>query len=390
MFSDYDNYNYSLFVEGLTDEPFEAFLEREKPDYLFVTAISATFHSAVKFAKIAKRYECIVILGGAFATLNSRIIFDHYKDFDLIVEGIPPSNVIDKDAKQRRIIRGSRKPDIDYRLSDLLNKTLFDIYNNDPVCYDLGFGCSYECRFCTMRYIWESGHYSYRSIDNISYDLGKMNKWKSLKIIDDDILLSVKALTNLSLSKKFNKVIAETRVEKTDQRAVNILKQFGITHLMIGVESFDEHFLMYSLKYSKKNWLSMVTNAISSCNKEGIIVRPVLQLLHPGMKREYLTQILPIIRDWRIENGIELFFVFFTPHPGLKYYGLVRDNYITNDLSLYDHFNPIYRPNDFKEKDIEKFIDDYNHIIEELGIQKFNGTIHRLGALVDTYRVFFQ
>ena len=387
--SKFGHYDYSLYVEGRTKEPFDTYIENNKPDYVFITAITATFPNAVKFAKIAKKYNCKVVLGGPFASLNAIGIHNGYKEFDVILSGMISDKIMTSTINKNKIINGKKKLDINFRLSDILNKSIFDIYSDDPVCYDLGFGCMHKCTFCTMRSIWSNQHLSYRCVDNVLYDLNNIKKWKTLKIIDDDILLSKKLLRNVSISNTFDKVIAETRADNINRETVKVLKEFGITHLMIGVESFDDSFLRESLKYSKKNWGSVVGNAISLCIKEGIIARPVLQMLHPGMQKNYLSNILPIIKDWKIGNGIQLFFVFFTPHPGLKYCRVPINNYITNDLSLFNHFNPVYRPESFKQEDIIAFIEEYNNILENLEIEIFNAKITYHGSFLEEYNVFF-
>lgn len=86
-----------------------------------------------------------------------------------------------------RIVEGRRQYDIDFEVGDIWDLPLFDCYRNDPVCYEITFGCVYNCNFCSLRRIWNAGVCSHRSVEVVRSDLKRLANRQILKIIDDDI-----------------------------------------------------------------------------------------------------------------------------------------------------------------------------------------------------------
>ncbi len=384
-----DNYKLSLYVEDKSKVSFQQFLIDEKPYYVLITTNTATFPNAVKLANIAKEHNCFVILGGIFASMNIEIISKNYSCFDKIVRGLPDIDLFENSSR-KKIIKGKSKYDINFRLSDILNSSLFDCYRNDPVCYEITFGCAYNCNFCSLRYIWDIGICSNRTSDIVINDLNQLRNKDSLKIIDDDVLQSQDVLSKCNFGEKFKKIIAETRIDRINERSIFILKQFGVTHLIMGVETFDNQNLLSSSKTTSKKWVEKAFRAIDLCNKYGIVARPVLQVFYPEMPKNYLKKITPYINDWTPKNNIELFFSFFTPHPGLNVSRGISKNLITNNLSKFDHLNPVYMPNGYNMNDVYDVLFDYNILIDHTESIKYNPHIFTTGEKIKEYDIFFK
>lgn len=382
-------FQLSLYVEDKNNITFEEFLDIEVPDLIFITVNTATFPNSVRLAKCAKKSNCRVVLGGIFATLNAEIISANYDCFDQIIKGIPPKEYFNSILEQR-IINGRRSFDINFRISEILKNKIFDFYKNDPVCYEITFGCVFNCSFCSLRSVWGPGICSRRDPGIVTDDLRNLTDWDSLKIIDDDILQSTDILAKCEISSHFKKIVAETRVDRINNNSIKILKDLGITHLIMGVESFDQNNLNSSMKTRSYEWTKKTMNAIELCVKNNIIPRPVFQFLYPEMSKDYIKKLTPLIKEWTPKNGIELFFVFFTPHPGMGMKIINNNNLITNDLSKFDHLNPVYIPNNYNVNDTKLILDQFNNLVDLTESIKYNPHIITTGDYIKEYDIFFK
>lgn len=385
-----EKYEISLYVEDKNNISFKEFIEKESPNFVLITTNTATFPNAIEFANTAKQYDCLVVLGGLFATMNSEVISLNYDCFDIIIKGVPPHNLLELQLKNYKIIEGKRTLDIDFEVAEILSLPIFDFYKNDPVCYEITFGCAYNCNFCSLRSMWGKGVCSRRKPKTIINDFSNLNDWTSLKIIDDDILQSIDTLSQINNGNKFKKIVAETRIDRVNTESIGVLKEFGITHLILGVESFDENNLHTSAKTKSKKWKYQTETAIDLCVKNDIIPRPVMQLLYPNMSKSYLKDITPNISSWTPQNGIEIFFVFYAPHPGLKNIKINKTNLITNDLAKFDHLSPVYKPNNFTNSDVSNFLNEFNKIVDITNSVKYNPYITSVGKFHEKYNIFFD
>lgn len=384
-----EKFYLSLYVEGRTEPAFYDYLQKEAPYFVLITANTATFPNAVKLARIAKEQGCYVILGGLFASMNAKIISVHYACFDKIVKGAPPVDFFEHFPSER-IVEGRKWYDIDFEISNVLNLPLFDCYRNDPVCYEITFGCAYNCAFCSLRHIWGTGICSCRSFETVRSDLKRLLNHDILKIIDDDILQSPHVLAECNFRSSFKKVIAETRIDRINERSISVLKEFGVTHLIMGVETFENEMLVSSSKSSSLIWTEMVFKAMDLCNRYHITARPVLQVLYPGMSKDYLKKLLAYIKDWTPKNNIETFFSFFTPHPGLFLDKGILPNLLTNDLSDFDHLHPVYMPDGYNVSDVKKVLIDYNNLVDITDSVEFNPYIYFWSKSKKEYEIFFS
>ena len=145
-------FRLSLYVEGRTEQSFSRHLQGEQPYFVLITSNTATFPHAVKLAQIAKSEGCYVILGGIFASMNAERISTNYPCFDKIIKGAPLAGMFDQFPLDR-IVEGRRQYDIDFEVGDIWELPLFDCYRNDPVCYEITFGCVYNCNFCSLPHL---------------------------------------------------------------------------------------------------------------------------------------------------------------------------------------------------------------------------------------------
>ncbi len=106
------------------------------------------------------------------------------------------------------------------------------------------------------------------------------------------------------------------------------------------------------------------------------------------MSKNYLQNILPYIRDWTPTNNIEVFFSFFTPHPGLDSGKGIASNLLTNDLADFDHLHPVYMPDGYDIDDVKKILSDYNQLVDVTESVEFNPYVFSFGKYKKEFDLF--
>ena len=383
---------YCIFVDGMMNSTLGDFLIANKISHVFISCITSTFPRAVNLAKQAKEIGCITVLGGIFATISAYKIVEHYDCFNYIISGgINRSFLSMLESTDtigtKRIINIPRQDVFDKPLSPImLNSSFTSIFSEDLfVCYELGCGCLYNCSFCTLR---QSFGCTYRSRNPqiVQFDLTNLSKrWKKLKLIDDDIFQAQNILAHLDLS-QFKQIIIETRINHIDEAFVRLCKNKGITHIITGIEAFDDSILSNLNKAAGPNWCSHINSVIDLCNKHSIVLRPVVMLNPPGSTLKNVIDLLSYTKEWQPENNVELLMSLYTPHPGTVF---PKGVFFSNDLSLFDHLHPVFMPNGL-EADIEKVLNIYEQIVSQTSSQAFNPPLEIPTQFINEYIPFFK
>lgn len=387
--------DYVVYIYGKTGKSFECFLKEESPTHVFITAITSTFSYAEKAAKIAKKNKCIVVLGGLFASINYKIICKNFICFDYVVSGHPDSTLLTYIA-----LAPSTPQYIIYNKSSNYQKELGNIIidprftgcysEQDMVCYEFTNGCYYDCVFCTMRYAFPNQKPCRRSLFIIQQDIYKLaKKWKKLKLIDDDISISMEILKELNLN-MFDQVIAETRVDNISEYSMQIFKNVGITHLIVGVESFDTEFLAKSKKTKNpEEWNKRIYKAVILCQKYNICMRPVIMITNEHTSIETVKYMRLQLQGWTPKNNIEVLCSFYTPHPGMSDVKEYK-RLLTNDLKYFDHLHCVWLPPliDYKEK--KELLEIYNDIVNITESCEYNPVLEFSYKKKKKYFCFFD
>jgi hypothetical protein len=197
------------------------------------------------------------------------------------------------------------------------------------------------------------------------------------------------SITFLWLLNKSNEIIVETRVDRINEANISILKTLGVSHLVFGVESFSNNFLLSTNKFSISDWESTIYNALDLCNKYSIIARPILMLTASGHDLKYLNKLKIKIATWNKHNNIDVLFSFYTPHPGLEN-NLANGFLLTNDLSLFDQLNLVFLPNDIPIRLINEVVIVYEELVGITDSRQFNPPISLNYEMNSTYSCFFE
>lgn len=383
--------NYCVYIDGLASISFDDYIENKCVTHVFITCITSTFPRAVELSRIAKRHGCITVLGGIFATINHSKIALNYDCFNYIIQGGISSDFIDflekKTPESPLVLAFQRQDCFSLPLSPImLSSEFIDVFDEDYfVCYELGNGCMYNCSFCTLRKAF-GRQFRQRDPQIIQEDLSNLaTKWHRLKLIDDDIYPSWSILSKLDLS-GFDEIIVETRINHLTEEFLSLCKAQGITHIISGVEAFNNSSLNYLNKSADKYWGSAVQSSVELCDKYGIMLRPVVMLNPPFAQESDLLDIIEQTKNWQPEHHVELLLSLFTPHPGMP---LPKGKLLTNYLPDFDHLHLVYVPASLSKLKNTRLIEYYNYIVAQTKSESFNPSIKIRIGMFDEYKPFF-
>ena len=124
----------------------------------------------------------------------------------------------------------------------------------------------------------------------------------------------------------------------------------------MGVESFENEHLVSSLKSRSGIWTETVFKALDLCARYHITARPVLQVLYPGMSKNYFGRTYyPFISGTGLQQTIlKSFFFFLYSSSRIGFRQGIASNLLTNDLADFDHLHPVYMPDGYDIDDVKK------------------------------------
>ena len=378
---------YCIYIFGRNDEPFISYILNNNVTHVFITSLTSTFPHAVKIAQIAKESGVIVCIGGLFATMNAQIINVEY-----VIIGHSNRKMLDdiKKGKKGIIDTGLNRPEKLFPISDIVTNRYFAVYKeNDPVCYELVNGCPFSCLFCTIKTAFNSPCLVYREENVIERELDALaQKWNHLKLIDDDISIAFQKYNQLSF-RNYTTVIAESRVDNVNDIFLRKLQKAGVTHLLMGIEDLDNGFINNANKSSADNWKYKCLKAIDLCQKYNIVSRPVIMITTPETTLKSIDSLRIVLKDWKPQNGIEVLFSFYTPHPGLRI-KISRDELVSNNLKDYDHLHLVYRPKHIHPTELFRLIELYEELVFITQSREYNPPIECVYESIAEYMPFFN
>jgi anaerobic magnesium-protoporphyrin IX monomethyl ester cyclase len=199
-------------------------------------------------------------------------------------------------------------------------------------------GCPYNCIYCSTTKMWGS-KIRYRSETNVIEEIGHIinqyNK-KYISFVDDLFIYNKQRLKKLIILKKQRQINcifgASARIDSLDDECIELMKEFGIDKLFIGVESGDEYILKkLHRRYDRKRILSV----IKKINNAGI--NKITLSFMIGMPWERKINILntySLIEE--IEGAI----------PQIHIFSLLPGTEIYENIKRYNIL-PIYKENNY-------------------------------------------
>ncbi|MHB8067710.1 MAG: B12-binding domain-containing radical SAM protein [Desulfobaccales bacterium] len=279
-------------------------VEEEQPDVIALSFLSTTTYPAVK--NLAQRLKLSaphipIIVGGAFASMNSDRILGDCLDIDCIGVGegeelLPDylSNLADPGSvaglvwrRAGEVVENVLRPLIrDLNQFPYADRTSLPIDYIESLPLDVpavlsldkfgtmqtSRGCPYSCIYCDIPSL-ARGKWRYRSAEHVLGEMQQLNDmgYRSIYLTDDHFLLNRKRIREVCqgiIKRRLQfRWGCEGRVDAVAVDQLPIMKQANCTFLAFGVEAGTQKVLD---RLHKKQTLKQVEHAVSEAKRHGI------------------------------------------------------------------------------------------------------------------------
>ncbi len=211
-------------------------------------------------------------------------------------------------------------------------------------------GCPFRCDFCYN----SCGNHAYvkRPIDDVLRDIHTVGR-KHIMFIDDNFAgdpawtrRMLHAITPLKI--RWNAAVSLNAA--LDEELLDLMKRSGCEGLFIGLESVNED----SLKdvHKGQNSLDRAERAVYNIHQRGMMVNASFVFGLDGDTPDTFRRTL----DWIVSHRIETVTShIMTPYPGTVLYDRLKaeGRILTDDLSLYNTANVVFRPKHMSPEELQ-------------------------------------
>lgn len=347
-------FGYDYIKFKIVDRDIEEEINKFKPDIIGITSVTQNYNKAIEYAKIAKRYDLPVIMGGVhISALPSTLTND--MDVGVIGEGeetiidlfnlFEEKGYLDKNElekidgicfrrKDKLIVTKKRNPIQPLDSIPMPDRDLFTIKKSTYMFTSRG--CCYRCTFCASSRFWGkvrffSAEYVVNEIKHLikKYNVEYIEFWDDLFIIDKNRLRQM-----LELLKKediLGKVSFSCNVRSNlvDDEMVQLLRQINVTSVGMGLESGSPN----TLEYLKGRNISIKDhiNAVETLRRYGMGIHASFIIGSPKESREDILQTFRFIKENRL-NSFDIYVL--TPFPGTPVWDYAKTrNLVCEDMN---------------------------------------------------------
>lgn len=349
-------------------------IRSSKPDFIGVTAITATINDAIKVLKMAKEElsDVVTLLGGVHPTFCYEEIFSsdsEWVDYCVLGEGeLTTPELLDahrmghdlssvlgiafiRDGKVVRTKSRDFIPDLDvlspaWHLVTWSDYPLYFIDNSTVAIVSSSRGCVHSCIFCSQHKFWEG---SYRQRDARSFveeieHLATKYGINVFFIADEYPTYSRERwekILDLLIEKKLGiHILIETCVEGIlrDHDIIDRYRQAGILFIYVGVEATSDERLD---EFKKGTKFEDSKQALKIIQDAGMIVESSLILGTPNETHESIEETRKLAFDY---NADFMHFLFLAPWPYADMYESLKPYIEVTDYSKYNLVEPIIKP----------------------------------------------
>ncbi|MBZ9572761.1 cobalamin-dependent protein [Patescibacteria group bacterium] len=386
-----------MTVEPLTEEDFQEFLKKFKPDIVGFTAMTPFYPGVKRWIALVKKVlpSTLTILGGAHTTLMKEKVLKENPALDMVVCGEGEETMLEiargKDFDSilgivfrihKKIQTNPPRPFIKnldsfpYPARDLLKLERYDL----PLSILTSRGCPYRCIFCASSKIW-GGFWRARSPENVVDEIDYLYKrffnlrkksvhGAEIAILDDVFNLNLnraKKICDEIIKRKLNKKFVfgfwGMRADLIDKELVTKLREANCQQIWLGIESGEQQILD---NLNKNLTLNQIRRGVRLIKEAGIKVGGNFMIGNPGenlsMARKSIKFAKELNLDWIGYNLI-------TPFPTTKLdkWAKSHGRFLTKNWEDYagfpykdyedkDSFYPVFETDDFsKEKRMKAF-----------------------------------
>ncbi len=344
------------------------------PDFIGVTAITASINDALKVLKIAKEEapNTVTFLGGVHPTFCYEAIladFGKKVDFCVIGEGeITTPEVLEAYSKESniakipgiaflqegRVFQTAKREfvkDLDtlapaWHLVNWSDYPLYFIDNSKVAIVSSSRGCVHECIFCSQHKFWQ-GSYRERDPHKFVEEIENLAKTYGINVFfvaDEYPTYSRERwekILHLLIQKQLGVHILIETVAKDilrDQDILHLYRKAGILFIYIGVESTDDLKLK---EFRKETRFEESKEALKLIRDAGMIVESSLILGAPDETPESIKETSTLAHEY---NADFMHFLLLTPWPYADIYESLRPYIEIFDFSKYNLVEPIIKP----------------------------------------------
>jgi radical SAM superfamily enzyme YgiQ (UPF0313 family) len=395
---------YQRYLEALDnpDHPvwkgIEEVITKQKPQLLGFSCSTVKFDSTLRIAKIARKIDpqLPVVLGGGHPTvLPEQSLKQGLVDFVVRGEGeitfaeladaLSSNGSIEKIDRLTYFSNGkvvhNRRRDFVKDLDSLprpARNLLIDVSRYDSE--DLGLmmgsrGCPFECTYCASNNMW-TRRVRYRSADNILEEMQSVHsEYGTTQFsFEDDSFTSNKKLITEFCRKKikagFNvKWSAITRINLLTDELLTTMKEAGLNHIRVGIESGSDKIL----KDTRKGMtVESYRKGAGLIRKHKIYWSAYFMLGLPTETREDILATIDLMKEIQ-PNYCTV--SIFTPYPGTEIFtGLLKEGRVSLDMnwSKFSHASP------------------HNYFAKYLSKEEFAGIVDYATSEFDRYNGSFS
>jgi len=205
-------------------------------------------------------------------------------------------------------------------------------------------GCPYNCGYCN--YMPQQGqNIRYRSLENVISEIRTMiNNYQVQNIVFRDLVFTLnknyvndfcKEIKKHNL--KFNFSI-ETRTDLLDSKILETLKDVGLKHINLGIESFSDSDLKSIGR--KPDRIEHQEGIISEAHRIGLNVSAFYIL---GLPHDSPEKIKENIKYAKKLNTFGAQFCLLTPYPGTPIFEQLKHKLITRDWNHFTEYRPVVK-----------------------------------------------
>ncbi len=203
-------------------------------------------------------------------------------------------------------------------------------------------GCNFACTYCP--YKWYYGKWRARTTENVLAELKYVvERFRVRGLVFRDPLFTFDRERTLGLARgiiglNLNlRLACETRLETLDEELLEVLHRAGLRSINVGIESSSPQ----TLKSAARTHMPFERQCelIRLCDRLHIRVAAFYVLGLPGDTRRSILETIEYAK--RLDTQVAEFYVA-TPFPGSPLYEQVKDRLLTDDLTRYDAFTPVF------------------------------------------------
>ncbi len=313
----------SYFSEDL----FLKILKKENPKYCAFTLFTTQVFNAYKLIKIAKKFGCIILVGGPHVSslgaeevikeckqIDHLFIKESEETFKLFLKGKIKNKII----PMKSLIKNINNIPLPDRSAYQEKGWKFDSNHLKKPVHILisSRGCPYQCNFCFKDTF--GVNYRQRTVENVLKECEQIKNLggKEIYFIDDLFAFNKKWIINFCNEKIKRKINLPfkclCRVDRIDKEMIYWMKKAGCHTIAIGVESGDQKIVNW---IGKSLNLNQVREGVKLIHHFKINVESYFIIGHRIDNEETIKKTIFFAKE--INSDFPRFFVF-SPYPGSK------------------------------------------------------------------------